>query len=630
MCVLTVEKATKKPIKILFVTTWDCACGIFTYSSNLIKHLERQGVDVQVCATTADYLSLVKLARECEADIVHFQHEYGISVPTDALMSIIGKIKSKGHKVVLTTHTEDDGFNIMLDGLPDGVVLHNDPKDLAGRRMFSRFVKIPHGIPELTFTESKAFYRRKYNIPEDAFVIGTCGFMSSDRGQMLETFMTSFISLDKDKLARDKLKPYFNFVMSAHRSDAGGQFSRMIRESLTKVAEQHGLSDYLYVNVDFLPNDEFRERIRTFDVGFSYAKPKVNSNSGSAADIISCGIPLVVNDAQHFNHLRSYCDVAEGDVPDIAKVVYQHYMGCATGATGILEYMGKQAAEAVADLGYSKAAARHIQLYKDLLYGTDDGARLVNHAPVLSKDTPISVCVPNSLWQVLVLWTRLQSLVEDGYKIKLVVQNGMMNDIHILKYVLKGLAEVTYAEVGLKPDKRMVRFQSKSLAQLMSFDVERWLTDGNSYLNFSDFLPLAGIEARLGDQPEQQALKFEDSTLVIVASELVANKWDKWNQLVTVYLNPRILILGNPLTQNWVDEIVHRFDSYTNNISSVVEDTRMCLAICKKAAHVVTALGSEAVMSAMAGAAVTLVAEPEDLSWQQQLLQDLSVPGLRN
>ena len=610
-------------MNVLYITSWNCACGIHTYSRNLIEHLEKIGVNVQVYSGTNDYLGLTNVANHCTADLVHIQHEYGISVPTDALMSIISKFKAKGVPVVITTHTEDDGFNIMLDGVPDAFVLHNDKQNLHKRQMFSRFYKIPHGIPEVTFKESKAFYRQKYGIPEDAFVIGTCGFLSSDRAQMLETFVTAFLA--QAKAHPEFTKPYyFNFVMSAHRSDNGGQFANLIKNTLTTLAIQHGIPNSIYVNTEFIPTEEFRERIYTMDIGFSYGNPKVQSNSGSAADLLSCGIPTVVNDAQHFKHIAPYCTVVDGDVTTIAEKVFVKY-GQNNPNGYIYEGWTSDPTKAISDLGYSRVAQRHKELYMDVIYKFPK--EQVASTPVkLKKDLPITIKIPNQLWQVPVLWTRIQHLVDDGYKIRLAVQNEELLDIGTLQYVLPGIAEVVYADVGMQQDPRVLRMQSDTISQNMSFDLERFVTQGHSLF---DLLPAQGPISlprfNLGAHAHAKVeeLNITADTGVVVASEEVLS------QVCELDVCPWI-VLGTPLTTKYVHEIVLALKARQSQseVTPVITDFRTCWAIVQKANKIATGFNDCAVIAALAGNLVQIIDNPLMYGLQRSFLKELQHVGL--
>jgi hypothetical protein len=616
------EFKSKKPLHVLFLCPWNVACGIYTYSKNLIDQLEAQGVQVEIFANTTDYLGMTKLARETHADIVHIQHEFGISLASDGLMSVIAKFEAAGHPVIITLHTEDDGTNIMLDGVPSGIILHNDVKNWHTKRMFSKFAKIPHGIPEFKFKESKAEYRKKYGIPQNAFVIGTCGFMSSDRGQMLETLLQDMVQ----RASKSEIKPYFHFVMSAHRKDAGGQFANLVKSTLINLAEKYCMADCLQVNTEFIPVEEFRERIATFDVGFSYASPKAASNSGSAADMVSCGVPVVVNDAPHFAHLAPYSTVVAGGVPEIAQTLWNMFY---RGDKESLRVKQERAAAAIADLGYSKAATKHIELYNQIL-SVPKGSQIRDAAvekatktPKLNKDQYISIAMPNSVWQVMVLWTKLQQLVNDGYRIRLVIQNDGLTDISTLRWVLKGLAEVQFADVGLQQDSRLVRLQSRALAQTMTFDIEAMLRQGQRYSDLASFLPQTPVTLNLGEYATNTATELIGGlkTLVVVVHE----------QPETVGFHgeyQQILVIGSPVQEEQINKIAAGYaavSEYAGKVKTVVEDFRTCWAVCTQAEKVLTPWNAFAVVSALSNVSVELLGAQ---FWELQALADIEL-GLR-
>jgi len=611
------NEESKAPMRILLITSWSTACGIATYSANLVEQLEAQGVQVEIYSNTTDYLGLVKLARESHCDVVHIQHEYGISLPLDGLMSVISKFETRGIPVVITTHTEDDGANVMLDGVPSAIILHNDKKDLAKKKMFSMFARIPHGIPEIVFEESSETYREKYGIPKDAFVIGTCGFMSQDRGQMLETITQTLLTLNKT----DTRKIYLHFVMSAHRNDAGAQFANLIKATILNLATQLGMTTQVQVNTDFIPTHEFRDRIRTFDLGFSWANPKAQSNSGSAADIISCGVPIVVNDVPHFKNLAPFCTVVEGGTSEIAQQLYDLFKSDTKDKGATLARLGGLACQAIAELGYSRMAKQHITLYHLLASKTSNvldftpatGSRPL---PTLNKELPITVTVPNLLWQIPVLWTKLQALIDNGHSVRLLVQNDGLTDIATLKWVLPGLVDIQFADVGLDHDPRLVRLQSLSVAQNMTLDLNAWFTGGRTYGEFLPQLSSQLTRLKLGEYAVRAAQRYNitKDTVLVIASEAA------YTQLQTqpLYLGDCVTILSTPLNEVWA----HKLNALLK-ARVIVEDFRTVWACCQRAGNVFTEFGAAAVIAALADVPVILPPDIRPAQWQLHLLHSL-------
>ena len=602
-------------MRVLFLTSWNTACGIATYSHNLIEQLEKLGVECEVFPHTQDYTALSRLARESTADVVHIQHEFGIAMTPEPLMSVIGKFRMRGKAVVITMHTEDKPMNIILDGIPDAIILHNDTIGLSKRNTFSKFYKVPHGIPEVQFSEGQDFYKTKYGIPKDAFVIGTCGFVSKDRAAIVENFTTEIAPL-----MMKYPNWYLHYPMSAHRNDPNGSFAALVRSTVEGVAKKHGFGDRVQMTAEFMDTQQFRERLFTLDMGFSYvANTTAGSNSGAAADIISCGVPTVVNNAVHFSHIKDYCKVVEGGLSDLVSEIGYIYQGTDTYSRLLLK-----SKQAVKDLGYSVVANKHIEIYEkavtDLKIGpafkdTEFTAKLGDTSR-LNKQNPIVVTVPNSLWQVLLLWRKLAVLVEQGFSIKLLVQNEGAMNISTLKFMLKGLVEVQFGEMGLGHDPRLVKMYSRSLAQNMSTDVENWLKDNNKFEDLFAFIdPGFGIDydVKLGDYAMKAAERLvkPDTTLVF--------PYDDIEKLQGIQGN--ICVIGTPLMTQEVTaaEKILKSTQYSS-VSAVVEDFRTVMACCLKARSVITPWNDFAAFTLMnnSGALIPSCAG----AWQVNLIRN--------
>jgi hypothetical protein len=524
-------------VKVLFITSWNCACGIATYSKNLITSLENLGITVEVFSETKNFNSLTKLAKDSDADVVHIQHEFGISLTNDALLSLIGKFKRFGKKVVITPHTEDTIFNILVDGVADSIILHNDIDELSLKPTFSNFYRIPHGIPEVSFDNDKRYYRKKYGIPEDAFVVGTCGFISNERSKFIESLICDLIPFIK----KNK-NVYINLATSCHRSDQNGQYANRIRNYLLDIAKDNGFEDCFYMHTEFMETQEFRERLYTMDLGFAKMSKHVVSNSGAASDMVSCGVPVVINDVPHFSHIKKYAIIAE-DVPEMVQAIENYYTGPRKDVSG-----------ATKELGFSQVAKKHYDIYHSS-YTTKK-----QYKPKLTDKDLITVCMPNSLWQALLMWTKL----DVPNPVRFVFQNDGKMATAILPYIIP-LYDVQYADIGMVDDKRVARIQSKTLSANMMVDIERWLKEGNS---FKDFIrPHKKYKPKLSEFAQNNAKKIKHDCIVNVSDVFI----DQAKKKVT----DNSLVISSP-----DKEVEARKMAYTLNVDICVTDTRSKWAAC--------------------------------------------------
>jgi len=610
-------------VKVLYITSWGVACGIATYSANLIEQLEKLGIQVEIFSETTNFTSLVKLAKDTTADIVHIQHEFGMALPTEAMLSLMGKFRSRGIPVVITPHTEDGVFNVLLDGVADAVILHNDSKSMTTKNTFSKFCKIPHGIPEVSFEHDKAYYRRKYDIPENAFVIGTCGFMSPQRGTFIEELVANLVGFMKGHS-----DVFIHLATSSHRSDSDRRFASTLRASIAGIAQEHGFGDHLYIHSEFMDTDEFRERLYTMDLGFAYSSPKMVSNSGAAADLVSCKVPVITNDAPHFSHIKPYITTCD-DIAGIAREIECFY-NCKD-SEGFKELSNKTQL-AIQDLGYSKVASRHINVYKEVLERVTNKRQLTITKPKqgnkLNKDNYITITCPNSLWQAILLWQKLQNLAKDGYRFRFVFQNDGNLETSLLPFMFDNIVDVQYADIGMTNDKRIARIHSRSLAQNMTTDLERWLSDGNSYAGAFSFLGERG-EATIGNLGEfahKRAKEFTSNKdhicLVHVSDEYVVDKavsavknasTDKTTVLISA--SPGTEVLAHTLLKRLEDELI-------SNIKLVIEDVRTRIALIECSNIVITGWDSVGLATVLKKKPVFFLLKE---IWQHELVSELGV-----
>lgn len=615
-------------MKVLFVTPWNTACGIATYSANLIEQLEKLDVDVSVFAETLHFTKLAKLARDCDADVVHFQHEFGISLPLDQLVSIIGKFRMAGTAVVITLHSEADQAHIMLDGVADAVILHNDVRNLHKQNTFSSFYKVPHGIPEIGFSEPKAYYRKKYGIPETAFVIGTCGFLAPKRAHAIENLMVklaAFIGKHEDV--------YLHMVTSSHRLDADGSGAKMLSAALTNLAADNGFKGRIYVGTEFTENQEFRERLYTLDLGFASAPATAHSNSGAAADLVSAGVPVVVNASPHFQNLAPYSTV----IPEIeaftemAKAIEEIY----DNHDEVMPRLRELAKQAVADLGYSGVAAKHKRIYESInSTGTEPVKSNKVHAQIIRKDIPITISVPNKMWQLLILWGKLQNLVDDGYSIRFLLQADGLTEASVLKFVLDGIGGVDYADIGLGDDRHLLRLHSRSLSQNLTTDIRDWVKKESIHTLF----PFMGksqhrYRVRLGDYAYKKAKSVIGfgNVAVVNVSDAVADLSDgHWQDIAKQIVREGVddvMVMGSPARRGLVDDVHKTMSQCFVELAQanltprkVVEDLRTRWAVAEKVSHVHTGVDEIGGFCLMQQLPTTYLCTE---SWQKQLVADL-------
>ena len=190
-------------LNVAMITTWNCRCGIATYSKKLIDALAEQGVDVYVVRLsrfgrkTPELLhNLVQRIPVDKIDLIHVEHEYGIWQTLEEQFYL--NLKALGKPIITTAHAV--GVKMATDSgiasMSDRVIVHNE-------YCFKKFgypektVIIPHGAsPAETMDAEKA--KKSWGIDPRIPIIGTLGFISEYKG--LETLIEAMVKVPKAAL----------------------------------------------------------------------------------------------------------------------------------------------------------------------------------------------------------------------------------------------------------------------------------------------------------------------------------------------------------------------------------------------------------------------------------------------
>jgi glycosyltransferase involved in cell wall biosynthesis len=151
-----------------------------------------------------------------------------------------------------------------------------------------RVIVIPHGIhPRRSTAAERAAVRDRFNLPQDALIVASFGFVHPDKmsPQALDAFAT---------ISRDHPKALFVFV--GEEADLG---------EVRNHAQALGLND----RVRFLgrqPAEAFSALISVTDVGVNLRLPPTNGEtSGALLNLLASGVPTIVTDVATFSDYPS-------------------------------------------------------------------------------------------------------------------------------------------------------------------------------------------------------------------------------------------------------------------------------------------------------------------------------------
>ena len=354
---------TKYP-KVGFVSTYNEKCGIATYTSNLKKAIkdvsgEENGV---VFSELADYKILFKQIASSNINILHWQHEPGIIDYGNTLMKFILDMKRvrPDIKHVFTLHAEHPVIKSNIDGLADVAILHAN-KDGYNFNTTQAF-NIEHPLPEYTISdEIRNEYREKIGI-KDKIVIGFNGFMTPAKAldQMLK-YMGKFIQ------ERDDIVLYF--LNSYPENITAKENAERLFGSMTDIINEFDIKDKVIIDTEFYSKEEMSKRIQTFDVGISYMGGETLSQSGSIAEMIANGIPVIASNIGHFKHMikNGFCIPIE-DGSNVG--IFANTLKSIITSDNFVITLNSIKTKIIANIGnfsYKEFAKKHLDIYTRLI-----------------------------------------------------------------------------------------------------------------------------------------------------------------------------------------------------------------------------------------------------------------------
>jgi glycosyltransferase involved in cell wall biosynthesis len=256
----------------------------------------REG-DLDSYQRTADYINF------SNADVVCLQHEYGIyGGPAGSF--ILALLRDLRIPVVTTFHTvlqePDTQQRRVLNevaSMSSRVVVMSE----RGRRMLQeiygvsedRIDLIPHGIPDLPFTDSN-FYKDQFGV-EGKQVLLTFGLLSPNKG--IENVLRALPEVVK------KFPNLIYIILGATHPNLVREHGEAYRLSLERLAQDLGIKRHVSFYNRFVDFEELTAFLGAADL---YITPYLNvaqSTSGTLAYAFGCGKPVISTPYWHAQEL---------------------------------------------------------------------------------------------------------------------------------------------------------------------------------------------------------------------------------------------------------------------------------------------------------------------------------------
>jgi glycosyltransferase involved in cell wall biosynthesis len=282
--------AFKKKKKVAFISSYlPRKCGIATFTSDLIHNVKFTGgeeFEPQVFAMELenesqchelvklrirknvkyDYISVANYINSSDIDILSIQHEFGL-FGGQAGSYIVSLLKKLNKPVITTLHTvlgkpSAEYFCCLTDvcAASDKIIVMNKRgikmlQDIYGVSK-SKIRLIPHGIPDLPYTDSRC-YKRKLGITGRKTIL-TFGLLSKNKGiEIMLRALPAIIKADPTILY---------IVLGVTHPEVVRHEGQSYRLKLEKIVGDLGLQRNVVFHNRFIDNEELLQFLGATDI----------------------------------------------------------------------------------------------------------------------------------------------------------------------------------------------------------------------------------------------------------------------------------------------------------------------------------------------------------------------------
>lgn len=347
---------TKGIMKIALYSSKRDRCGISTYTSNLEDALATLGHDVRHWGSLTPYEETFREILDWKPDVFHFQHETSI-MPTENIIEKYSNLMNRDRiRVMVTLHTESEeavraGRKAVAAGA-GSIIMHRPSGDAPEATFMPMPCTCIGSIP------GKAELRRKYGLPEDAFIVSTVGFMIpwKDHPRIVEA-MVPWLKKRGDV--------YLQIIASEHFNADLQAYAHVCRKQILESSK--AFPEKRIRHIDGYPSDrELVERLAASDLGYVWCPFDTGSSSAAAAQFTTARCPLVATDSSHYAFLGTgIVRGPKGSLGDFIALIQKTADDQAT-----LDQLRSNQWAMYKERNYMEFARRHLELY-----GLEDGGK---------------------------------------------------------------------------------------------------------------------------------------------------------------------------------------------------------------------------------------------------------------
>jgi len=327
-------------------------CGISTYTSHLEGALATLGHDVRHWGSGSPYDQTFGDIRAWKPDVFHFQHETSIMPPENVIEKYSNLMNRDRVRVMITLHTEDAGtLRVARKVVAEGsgrIIMHRPTTDA------SDVVFMPMPCTGIGPLPDKMAMRRKFGLPEDAFVISTVGFMIpwKDHPRIVQALVPWLKKRDD---------VYIQVIASEHFNEGVRAYADVCRKQISSIDLES--RERRIRHIDGYPSDtELVERLVASDLGYVWCPFDTGSSSAAAAQFTTARCPLVATDSSHYAFLgagivRGPKDNMNAFVELIQKTAEDR---------NLLESLRANQWSMYLERNYLATALKHVELYREV------------------------------------------------------------------------------------------------------------------------------------------------------------------------------------------------------------------------------------------------------------------------
>lgn len=331
----------KKPVRVSWISSWNCRCGLAGYSERLIEHFSRE-LEVLVIGNkipAQEILSKEKekgvirvweriegrevvreILREIEnfgSKVVVIQHHYAY-MSSEALEELVKELAKKGIKVFLVVHAlpneKREEYLLERRELLEGVtrvVVHSlrDLNEFTKAKLWEKTLLWPMPVPKRVLREDRVRALRKRLGLEGKRVVGTFGFLRPHKG--IREIVKAFSTVEREfpELRLLLVTPLYPLEESLEE-----------RRVVEELIERLGLRDRVTLIDSFLPEEELFDYLGLMEVALFAYKPVSDSSSSAVRHVLSCGVPVICTPCEIFEDLAEVALFSKGfEAEDLAE-----------------------------------------------------------------------------------------------------------------------------------------------------------------------------------------------------------------------------------------------------------------------------------------------------------------------